>query len=122
MSSARLVDSIGMFATPVDIIREKEGSYNSKGRYVPGATTETCFANISIQPLSARERLQLPEAIRTKELVLVYSKDELRTDRPGDGLKADRFVYKGNTYVVNTVEDWSDHGGFYKVIAEKAND
>ena len=116
-----LGDLISRCATPVIVTREGTGSW-ANGRYVEGTeeTSEVC--DVSWQPMSPKDRELLPEAIRTKELLLGFSKTKLRTTDVNLGTKADRFTYKDEVYVVDSVEDWFDHGGFYRIVAEKAND
>lgn len=107
--------------TPVQVTREEQGTWTS-GRYDEGDTETFWVNNIHIQPMTEKEREQLPEAIRTKELVLCFSKEALRTDDVNLGTKADTFVFNDEVYVVNSVENWYAFGGFYRIIAEKAND
>lgn len=76
----------------------------------------------SVQPMLAKERLLLPEMIRDRELLKIYTECELKSVDVEGKKRADRLTYKSQEYVVQSVEDWNSHGNFYKVIAVKEND
>lgn len=61
----------------------------------------------------------LPEGFRTKQAVKIYSPEELRTGDAEAHVEADRVEYRGETFEVHSVEDWDDHGAYWKVIAVK---
>lgn len=111
-------DIIRCFPSEVKIYRREAGSF-TKGRYTPGAQ-DTIFTEImSVQPVTGDERLLLPEGVRTREVVKAYCRTLLRTDNAPSGHQADRIEYKDEFYEVFNVEDWSDHGDYYKVMAVK---
>jgi len=109
------------FITDVLTIKRNstEGSY-VKGVWVDGATNDVTVS-ASVQPVSGRERLLLPEAMRTKETIKVYTDVELKTML--DQLKSDRFAYNGKDYEVIIVEDWSHDTDIphYKSICTKVD-
>lgn len=107
------------FVAPVSLTvhRKATGSF-VKGQYVP-AGSETTFAvtNASVQPLSGRELQLLPEGYRTRQTLKVYSDVELRSADAEAGREADRFDYLGEQFEVYSVQDWVDHGNYFKVLA-----
>ena len=94
-----------------------DGEY-VKGVWVGGATTNITV-DASVQPMTGRERLLLPEAMRTKETIKVYTKVELFTML--DNQKGDKFTWNGKVYKVFSVEDWSHNTDIphYKSVCEK---
>lgn len=104
---------------PLTVKRKDTGTYD-KGRYVPAGTETTLiFYDCSLQPLRPREIQLLPENFRSREAVKIFSKDELRTADAVAGYEADRVQYKDKWYEVHSVEDWSEHGNFWKAVALK---
>jgi hypothetical protein len=99
----------------VSIIKGSAGTY-TKGRFTAGPTT-TVTQTVSIQPVSGKERQLLPEDIKTKNTVKIYSREQLKTTNVIGKIPADKVVYKGVSYEVAVSEDWQEHGGFYKAIA-----
>lgn len=86
------------------------------GSYVEGEHTEgtasTFDIKASVQPMSGRELMKLPEGERTQDNLVVLTASELRT-REGTA-QADRLSIDGATYEVLGVEDWYSEGGFYR--------
>lgn len=78
------------------------------GDYVPGATTARLVRG-SIQPVSERTRDRLPEGIRTRATLEMYTRATLFTERLGTDQKADQVTRKGRLYDVIGVEDWTGH-------------
>jgi len=104
---------------PLTVRRKATGTF-VKGRYVPSSTeTVLTIAGCSLQPMGAKELELLPEGFRTKQVVKVYTPEELRTADAEAGHEADRVEYKGETFEVHSVEDWDDHGRFWKAICVK---
>ena len=79
------------------------------------------LTDCSFQPLTARERMLLPELIRDRETAKVYTKCLLRSVDVEGKLLADRVTYREQTYVVQSVQDWVPHGQFYKAVLVKEN-
>jgi hypothetical protein len=106
------------FRTAITVKRKAAGTY-TKGLYTPAPTETTiAIANASVQPLDAEEMLLLPEGIRTRQAIKVYSPELLRTADANE--EADRVVYLGEMFEVHSVEDWDDHGRFWKATCVKA--
>lgn len=104
---------------PLTVRRKPVGTF-VKGRYVPsGAETVFTIANCSLQPMDPEELELLPEGFRTKQVVKIYSPEELHTGDAEAGQEADRIEYRGETFEVHSVEDWDDHGAYWKAVAVK---
>src|ERR1051326_4032117 len=86
---------------PVQVFREGKPIV-VKGRPVPGPEVEfTIQANV--QPFGFKDKMELPEADRTKEWIKLYmaTPDLIRTAREGaDSHQADEVVYAGERYKV----------------------
>jgi hypothetical protein len=99
------------------VTRLGEGSIVA-GRYVDGASS-TFEIIASIQPTNGRDLLRLPEGLRTKQLLSVWTDTPLRTADAPSGPKADVITYQGRQFQVETVLDWAESGEYNKVIVSK---
>ncbi|MCK5603481.1 hypothetical protein KAR91_16470 [Candidatus Pacearchaeota archaeon] len=109
---------------PVDIIKENQitvtrqnaGSFVS-GTWVQGVSLGAFEMTCSIQPLSGKDLMNLPEAQRTKRTKKVFSECELKTADLATQKPADRFTFGGITYEVHNVLDYTDNNiTHYEVI------
>lgn len=112
-----LVGAIGLESEVVTVTRRAAGA-RSAGIVTPGSSS-TFDTIVSIQPMGARQAQMLPEGIRQRSPVVLYGADELKATDPSTGAVGDTFAWKGRTYEVTGVEDWTTHGGFYKSTAAK---
>lgn len=95
---------------PMTIYRRSSGEYVD-GDWVEGEVVEVS-TQVNIQPLKGYEILQLPESERTRVWWKVYSADQLRTEKEGDGgWDADEFEWKGDRYKVMKLDDWQNAMG-----------
>ncbi len=118
-----IADSISCFATPITVRRTNAATTFVNGRSQPPTDVDTfLLENVSVQPMLARERVVLPELIRDREILKLYTPCSLQSVNVEGKVRADRIDYNSQEYVVQSVEDWSAHGGFFKVIAVKEND
>lgn len=99
------------------VTRPGAGTY-TQGVYVPGAATTFTIA-ASIQPVTNRELLRLPEGLRTSLLVKIITGTELRIATAPDGSGADVVSYRGESYQVEAVDAWNELGGAFEAIARK---
>ena len=114
---------IQRFGQSVTVTRYGAGS-NVNGDYVAG--TATTFAVImSVQPLSGRELLNLPEGQRTRNILKGYCATELYTATQAESKKADVVTVGSKSYEVQFVEHWQEQGGdldpFWKVHMAEEN-
>lgn len=86
------------------------------GRELKGAET-TEYVTAMVQPLKGDEIERLPEGMRGKDLRVVYSSSELRTQ--GSTWLSDLISIGDQTYEVSSLEDWSTHGGYWKAIVSR---
>jgi len=115
--------AIDAFNTPITVRRTNQATVFVNGlSQVQTDVDEFCINRCSVQPLMARERQLLPSGVRDKELLKLYTPCTLNSVDVEGKVKADRIDYKGQEYVVQSVEDWSEHGGFFKIVAIKEND
>lgn len=100
------------------IERHAAGSYVN-GNYTVGAVTTFTADPIVVHIATGKEMLRLPEGVRTRKAVAVYTKQPLQTASAPGGNDADVVLYGSERFEVQTLEDWYDNGGFYKAIATK---
>ncbi len=88
----------------------------TKGIATPGATSVIGFTS-SVQPLSGKEKLILPEGIREKEAYKLYTSFALKTVDEVAKTKADRITIFGKTFEVVKLAIWQNNViPHYKVI------
>lgn len=104
----------GLATVPITVARQQPGTYD-RGRYVEPNPTEF-FPMASVQPVTGKEQLLLPEGVRTRQTIKLYTPTRLMTSSQSTVQRADVVRYKSQDFEVFTVEDWTDVGGFYKVI------
>jgi hypothetical protein len=101
---------------PSDIV---DGIYQNAAR---GSVTFTG----SVQPITGRELLDLPEAQRTREPKMVITETELKTLDKTAGTAADIVEYEGEDYEVTKVEalaEWDGAGlAHYEVTMLKKDE
>ena len=90
--------------------RRRDGGAYVSGRYTGLVDTDTSI-NCNIQPPSASKGHDflktLPEAQRTREVVVVYCPpNTLRTANEGNNQAADRIIFLGKTYEAQRVNFW----------------
>jgi len=86
-------------------------------RVAPATTTFTVVA--SVQPSSGRSIDRLPEGLRARESMDVWTATKLQPASPETGLEGDRIAIDGSVYEVQIVHDWQKHGSFCRATAVK---
>lgn len=114
-----VADAVMDNAFPVTVIRSFP-SAQVKGR-VSLPIERKFTTQLSVQPMSNKELQMLPEGMRNQNRVKAYGVEELKTVETSECRIPDRFVYKGITYQIDKVGDWSDLGGYYYYEAVRAN-
>ncbi len=100
------------FIDPVEIIRRNAVvQANGKNRIM-----EKCIEAVaSVQPISGKELMRLPEELRIKNVKSFYIQTEIVLD--GDCEYPDKFKWAGKCYNVITANDWANWGaGWFKCI------
>lgn len=108
----------------VTIRRPKPRQDDGFGRYTlpEGETADFDIIPVSrvvVVPGAGKFVERLPEGLRTREAIRVYTTTQLQSaDDPG-GAPPDLIDWQGKTYEVQIIEDWTAHGGAFKVLALK---
>lgn len=90
---------------PITIQRMGEGGWEG-GRWKEGVA-EPIEIEAHVQPANMQTLLLLPESERTKQAIRVFSVEEIRTAREGDGgWQADIIEWNNDTYRVMKVESY----------------
>lgn len=113
-------DLIASFSENVTLVRYDSDGAFVDGTYVPGDTTESTI-EMSVQPLSGKDLLNLPEGQRNRRLMKGYTAEELIVGEEATGQKADRIEYNDTTFEVQTVERWRGDLDFFKVLMAEVN-
>ena len=77
-------------------------------------STSTTTINASVQPMSSRELMLLPEGLRDQGVANVFSQVELLT-KP----MPDRFTWKSATWEIIQSDDWSATAGYWRSQAAR---
>lgn len=92
----------------LSLVRSTPGAYSAiTHKFVPGITA-TCDIYVNAQPVNPKEMLHLPEGQRVKSRLRLFGTDELKTSDINAHTKADRVVWCGKTYEIESVTDWSE--------------
>lgn len=114
---------IDFFATPVQVRRVNEDTTYIDGlAQVTTSVFEFELQGVSVQPMLATERQLLPEGIRDRGMLKAFTRCPLLGVDVEGNRRADRIDYRGEQYVVHSVEDWRAQGGFYKVVLLREDD
>ena len=114
---------IDRFNTPVTVRRTNESTTYTNGLAEVVTDVDTFrLDHVSVQPVTGRERQLLPEGIRDRAIIKLYTRCPLLSVDVEGKVRADRIDYEDQEYVVQNVENWEPNGGFYKVLAIKEND
>jgi hypothetical protein len=100
--------------------RTGNGSYVNM-LWVPATTVPVTIKALYHSRISNTELVKLPETLRNKKLVRIFSGDEIRQKEEHLNQDADEFTYLGEDYQVFKVEPWDDVSGFsgYQAYAVK---
>lgn len=99
-----------------DVTRAAGPGTYTNGVLVPAATS-TVQVRASVQPLTGRELQRLPEGLRTRELLSVFTVDALLVEAPG--VRPDIITIRGETWQVEKVERFAELGDYYHSIVSK---
>lgn len=88
-------------------IRRQSAPTEFKGRFVAGAET-ILSTDGTVQRMSARERLLLPEGVRQSDVIKIYTTFAFRVGNEENQIPGDIIEYKGDDYEIFQVEDWND--------------
>lgn len=94
------------FALPITRRRYAAGAH-SGGTYTPGASTDSTI-QASVQPARYGSLLRLPEGMRTRGAVDIWSESELRAGDETDGTLPDEITWQGKQWQVEMVDPYLD--------------
>lgn len=114
-----LLDTIADLGSTYTVTR-RGAPTSVKGIMTAAPTTTTLSITASVQPVSGRDQQNLPDAMRTRELRVVFTATEIMPVRPG--YVADVVTYGGEPWEVLRSEKWEAFGDtFWRAyIARKA--
>ena len=101
------VSLIARFGRPVIVQSSGVGSYVDGIWVEPVRTNMTVIA--SVQPMTPKEVLLLPEGDRQKETLKLYSTYQFKTQKDGSMQTSDYVVIDGRTYMVIACTDFAVH-------------
>lgn len=116
MSVSDLSGLIADFATGTyAVTRATPGAY-ADGIFVPDAAPTTLQVEACVCPLSGNDLLRLPEGLRSKELLDVFTAVELQVDAPGQ--RPDVIMIEGHAWQVEKSQRWVP-GSFFRATVSK---
>ncbi len=123
---SRLKDSIRSLATPGSVTLERADGVdtNDEGGSVRMPPTLRVLPPNVVHPISGRDRNLMPEGDRTRETIVTYVTETLRTSVEFGHL-ADVLIHKPfgdaepSRYIVNTVENWGHVSDHWRVFASR---
>lgn len=77
----------------------------------------TFESTMSLQPVTQKDLLQLPEGMRESAVIKGYTIDELFTVKTSEFKIPDKVIFEGISYQVQTVDNWKATAGYYKILA-----
>ncbi len=108
-----------MTKIPFKLIKPKVYSFNrfARGSEVDGVWTKPSPTPVSIEavimPYKKKGGIDiLPEALRRRKSVRIFSNERLMGHQPQGNYEADEVIYDGESYRVLTVGNWIDSGIF----------
>ena len=108
-------------AAACTLTRFAAGSRDAYGEWVEGASS-TSTIYVSVQPMPGKERQGLPEGLRSKEVVKLYTGTELRTADQSAGTSGDVVTSGGVDYEVVTVGRWGAVIPHYEATAVRVSE
>ena len=88
------------------VTRSTPGDYGANtGDYVPGATS-AFSARASVQPMSPRERKNLPEGLQTEDVRVMYTEEAIQAADDSTKALGDKVDIGGETFEAVKVEPW----------------
>ena len=111
MSIDDLADTIAEESVAITIMRYAAPAM-SHGRPSAASISTTIAIIASVQPLSSKELLLVPEGMRARGMRKVFTNTALQLlPMP------DRFDYQGATWEIVDERDWLDIGNYYRYLA-----
>ena len=81
-------------------------------------TTTTATLRAVVQPTRSQDLQRLPDLALGTGAITIWARYPFASDTATT--KADKVVWRGDTYTVMTVDDWGEYGtGYYQAIAAR---
>ena len=93
-----------------------------KGRIKGDLPKQEFTIRASLQPATQAQLQLAPEGMRAEGSVALFTETKLLTVHTSESQVPDRLHYKGIEYQVRMVDDWSDLGNYYEVLASRFED
>lgn len=110
---------VGLSQDSVDIVRRNGAGSYVAGDWVPSTNETTTTFSANVQQAEGRDIQKLPEGERTREAIVVYLPRQagpFQVSERSSGLDRDRLVWRGVTFELARVEDWSSYG-YWRALA-----
>lgn len=93
--------------------RTVTASYGTDGYSQPGSQSAISVPGCVV-PMGGRDLQNLPEGMRTKQLLYIFCNQELKT--AGSGFEADVLTVDGAAWQVTSVEPWAIVGNYWRCL------
>lgn len=113
-----LSDVIDELATGIYAVSRPGPTTYTNGRRDPPTTTAFELRAL-VHNVSGRALDRLPEGLRTKEAIAIFSTVELKTSSSAG--EPDVVTYAGNTYQVDVCDRWKASGNYFRSLATKVS-
>ena len=115
---SRAVRHMGVSGDVVLELYDTPGMWINGRWEAPEGATATIIA--SVQP-AGEDVERLPEGLRTKNAISVFSVSELRPVRRAENEPSDVVRWDGERYEVGFVEDWNINGKYWRAVCTKVD-
>ena len=103
----------------VTVRRKAAGAWNqATGLYVEGAESSELWDAV-VQPSTPKEIERLPENLRTREAITLFTRDRLLTSDVSQSEKPDLVIWDGRTWEVQISEDWTAQAQYARAVATR---
>ena len=110
---------INRFASTFQYVTPGAGAYDANGRWQAGTDPAPVDFKASIQPMSGRELMLLPEGERTHDRIRIYTDVKLTVAIPAQNQKGTRVSYDGRDWEVQSAFQWDlNDYPYYKYLAQ----
>ena len=105
---------VDVFAVSIQIKTLADGSYDTSGKFTPGAATTTTI-RATVQPLNGEEMARLPAGRNVEEYLKVYLNYDI-----GD-IKKNRIIIDSVEYEIDNKHKWKEPRSYWKLLVRKVS-
>lgn len=109
------------FKQTITVLRRGTGIRNQYGEFDQTQPDTILTLSGSVQPFKGRDRLDLPEAERVSNGIMIYvsNKENIEAIRVGTGqTDGDIVVFQGINYLIKSIKDYNVYG-HYEITATR---